>query len=139
MIKNNDYEWETAQDYFNADERFDEVNFYNCWLGTPNFGEFLKHDAVFAGGGARYYDPVIFGDRLADTILRSGAVELAHFADTGGVALSMAENVAATNYTPHIGHRWTGDGYLIMANAACYLTGYSEVREASWGQIKATF
>ncbi|MCK4594641.1 hypothetical protein KAU45_09070 [bacterium] len=198
-------------DYFNADERFDEVNYYDCHDGTPEPEEFLYHDVVITGGLSNYLEPVLFGDRLADyvdqgsyvmtcssltqwpggspggrwhddgycpyysenpnplegyedliiddsgheifngvsglwkcywradTILRDSAVELAHFADAGGVAVSMAENVAATNYTPHIGHRWTGDGFLVMANAACYPAGYSEVREASWGQIKAEF
>jgi hypothetical protein len=199
-------------DYFEADERFDEVNFYNCCLGTPNFGEFLRHDVVFAGGGL-YHDPDLFGDRLADyvdqggcvvveagglkywfttvgiggrwradgycpyysnhgnwllgyedlvidepgheifdgvsgvwdsyyradTILRDGAVELAHYADAGGVAVSAAEDVVAANFTLYVGHEWTGDVYLIMANAACYLAAHSDVRETSWGRIKASF
>jgi len=73
-----------------------------------------------------------------DTILRSGAIELAHFADAGGVAVNARENVVGLNYLGGY-HWWTGDGYLIMANAACWLAAHSEVREMSWGQIKAEF
>jgi hypothetical protein len=72
-----------------------------------------------------------------DTILSSGAVELAHFPDTGGVAVNAQENVVGVNYLAGA-HRWTGDGFLIMANAACYLAGHSDVQETSWGQIKAS-
>jgi len=75
----------------------------------------------------------------ADTYTRSGAVELAHFPDAGGVAVNAAGNVIAANYLPEDIHRWTGDGYLIMANAACWLAAHSNVREMSWGQIKAEF
>ncbi|MCX7021830.1 MAG: hypothetical protein NTW26_06100 [bacterium] len=73
-----------------------------------------------------------------DTILRSGAVELAHFPDSGGVAVNAWENVVGLNYMCGA-HNWTGDGYLILANAACYLAAHSDVREMSWGQIKAEF
>jgi hypothetical protein len=212
MITNHDYEWGPALDFFNADERFDEVNYYDCHLYTPDFDEFLYHDVVITGGTSSYYEPIIFGDRLADyvdlggcvivtacsltqwplgggiggrwhddgycpyysdnpnllegyedliiddprheifdgvaglwdsrwradTILRSGAVELAHFPDSGGVAINDQENVVGVNYLGG-NHLWSGDGYLIMANAACYLAGYSEVRETSWGKIKAQF
>jgi hypothetical protein len=205
--------WDEALDYFEADGRFGDVDFYDCSDdSTPPVSVFLCYDVVVAGGTASYLEPVIFGDRLADyadqggcvvveagklsnwpwrggiggrwygdgyapyyaentdmhegdadlvidepgheifdgvsglwdshwrveTILRSDAVELAHFPDSGGVAVNARENVVGINYMCGA-HGWTGDGFLIMANAACYLAAHSDVREMSWGQIKATF
>ena len=72
------------------------------------------------------------------TILRDSATELAHFPDTGGVAVNAQENVVGLNYMCGA-HGWTGDGFLIMANAACYLAAHSDIQETSWGQLKASF
>jgi|GEM_PF-2014914 len=76
--------------------------------------------------------------------LRPEAVELAHYemyqqSNLGGVAINAAQTVVAANFQAHDDHWWTGDGYLIMANAACWLAAHSEVREMSWGEIKAQF
>ena len=75
----------------------------------------------------------------ANTILRSDALELAHFPDAGGVAVNAAETVVAVNFQAHDDHWWTGDGFLILANAACWLAAGSAVDETSWGWIKAAF
>ena len=72
-----------------------------------------------------------------DTTMREGATELAHFPDAGGVAVNAAENVVGLNFLSS--DEWIGEGYLIMANAACFLAGYADVQDTSWGQIKATF
>ncbi|MCX7022920.1 MAG: hypothetical protein NTW26_11750 [bacterium] len=72
-----------------------------------------------------------------NTTMREGAAELAHYSDAGGVAVNAAESVVGLNFL--ITDVWTGDGHLIMANAACFLAGYADVQETSWGQIKATF
>jgi len=72
-----------------------------------------------------------------DTTIREGATELAHFSDAGGVAVNAAESVAGLNFL--ITDEWIGEGYLIMANAACYLSGYAAVQEMSWGSIKTEF
>jgi hypothetical protein len=74
-----------------------------------------------------------------ETILRSDAVELAHFPDSGGVAVNAAQTVVAANFQAYDHHLWTGDGFLILANAACWLAAHSGVQEMSWGQIKAEF
>jgi len=74
----------------------------------------------------------------ADVLLRPGADELAHFPDSGGVAVNARQNVVGLNYMCGA-HGWTGDGYLILANAACWLAAHSDVREMSWGGIKAVF
>jgi len=71
------------------------------------------------------------------TALRSGAYELAHFVDAGGVAVNEDETVVGVNYSAENDPYWTGDGWLLLANAACWLCDYSSVSEASWGCIKA--
>ncbi|MBD3372734.1 MAG: hypothetical protein GF403_08470 [Candidatus Coatesbacteria bacterium] len=71
------------------------------------------------------------------TSLRSGAYELAHFVDAGGVAVDEDETVIGVNYRSRDDRDWTGDGWLLLANAACWLCDYSTVRETSWGAIKA--
>ena len=71
--------------------------------------------------------------------LRSGATELAHFSDTGGVAVNADGTAVGINIEGSDYYRWTGDGFLIMANAACWLAAHSSVQEMSWGQIKAEF
>ena len=71
--------------------------------------------------------------------LRNGATELAHFSDTGGVAINADETAVGINIEGSDYYRWTGDGFLIMANAACWLAAHSDLRETSWGEIKAKF
>jgi hypothetical protein len=71
------------------------------------------------------------------TELRAGAVELAHFADAGGVALNADETVCGINYRSTDDHDWTGDGFRLIANAACYLADYVDTQPSSWGRIKA--
>ncbi|MBD3372015.1 MAG: hypothetical protein GF403_04780 [Candidatus Coatesbacteria bacterium] len=71
------------------------------------------------------------------TSLRSGAYELAHYVDAGGVAVDEDETVIGVNYRSRDDRDWTGDGWLLLANAACWLSDYSTVRETSWGAIKA--
>jgi hypothetical protein len=71
------------------------------------------------------------------TELRAGAVELAHFADAGGVALNADESVCGINYSSSDDHFWTGDGFRLIANAACYLADYVDIQPSSWGRIKA--
>lgn len=72
-----------------------------------------------------------------DTTMREGAIEIAHFPDAGGVALNAAETVAGINFL--VTDSWIGDGYLIFANAAAYVSGQAAVEELSWGSIKAEF
>ena len=71
------------------------------------------------------------------TELRPGAVELAHFTDAGGVALNADESVCGINYSSSDDHFWTGDGFRLIANAACHLADYVDIQPTSWGQIKA--
>ncbi len=71
--------------------------------------------------------------------LRNGATELAHFSTTGGVAINGDETAVGINIEGSDYLQWTGDGFLIMANATCYLAAHSDVQEMSWGQIKAEF
>jgi hypothetical protein len=71
------------------------------------------------------------------TELRAGAVELAHFTDAGGVALNADETVCGINYRSTDDHDWTGDGFRLIANAACYLADYVDIQPSSWGRIKA--
>jgi hypothetical protein len=71
------------------------------------------------------------------TELRAGAVELAHFADAGGVALNADETVCGINYRSSNDHFWTGEGFRLIANAACYLADYVDIQPSSWGRIKA--
>ncbi len=88
--------------------------------------------------------PVMYGVSAVDNVwarvqtsLRSGAYELAHFVDAGGVAVNEDETVVGVNYRSSYDRDWTGDGWLLLANAACWLCDYSSVSEASWGCIKA--
>ena len=88
--------------------------------------------------------PVMYGVSAVDNVwarvqtsLRSGAYELAHFVDAGGVAVNEDETVVGVNYRSRDDRDWTGDGWLLLANAACWLCGHSGVSETSWGRIKA--
>jgi hypothetical protein len=71
--------------------------------------------------------------------LRPGAHEIADFPDYPGIAINAGSTVVGLDYPCYNHHYWTGDGFLIMANAACYLAAQVEVRETSWGWIKAGF
>jgi len=71
--------------------------------------------------------------------LRPGAHEIADFTYYPGIAINADDTVVGLDYDGSTFGEWTGDGYLIMANAACWLAAHSDVREMSWGQIKAEF
>jgi hypothetical protein len=71
--------------------------------------------------------------------LRTGSNEIADFPDYPGVAINADETVVGLDYLCQNVHQWTGDGFLILANAACYLAAHSDVKETSWGWIKAEF
>lgn len=71
--------------------------------------------------------------------LRPGAREIADFTYYHGIAINVDDTVVGLDYYCRNGYDWTGDGFLIMANAACWLAGYTAVREMSWGEIKASF
>jgi hypothetical protein len=205
--------WSAALAYFNADPRFDMVFFLGCGGLTPELSTFQSFDVVFYGGWTPYFNPELFGDRLADYVdsgghavgitlgmlaglwtygitgrweeegycpyrrtledwcfffddlvidnpehpifdgvgyvhdscyriycdLRAGAAEVAHFSTTGGVAVNADQTAVGINIEGADLLHWTGDGYLIMANAACWLAAHSDVREISWGRIKAEF
>ncbi len=206
-------DWLPTLDYFNADTRFDMVFYLFCSVRTPELTTFQCFDVVFYGGWSPYFNPELFGDRLADYVdsggyaiginvgmfaglwghgitgrweeegycpyrrtledwcffyddliidhpehpifdgvgyvhdsyfriyceLRDGATELAHFSTTGGVAINSDETAVGVNIEGSDYYKWTGDGFLIMANAACYLAAHSDVRETSWDFIKAEF
>ncbi|MCX7021180.1 MAG: hypothetical protein NTW26_02690 [bacterium] len=71
--------------------------------------------------------------------LRPGAREIADFTLYPGIAINAGNTVVGLDYLCNNPSDWTGDGFLIMANAACYLAAHSDVREMSWGEIKAQF
>ncbi|HUT99660.1 MAG TPA: hypothetical protein VM054_11380 [bacterium] len=71
--------------------------------------------------------------------LRPGAHEIADFPLYPGIAVNAGNTVVGLDYTSNNPQGWTGDGFLIMANAACYLAAHSDVKETSWGVIKAAF
>jgi hypothetical protein len=71
--------------------------------------------------------------------LRPGAREIADFPDYPGIAINAGNTVVGLDYVCNNPQCWTGDGFLIMANAACWLAAHSDVREMSWGRIKASF
>ena len=71
--------------------------------------------------------------------LRPGANEIADFPLYPGIAINAGNTVVGLDYVCNDPRGWTGDGFLILANAACYLAAHSDVRETSWGQIKAEF
>jgi len=71
--------------------------------------------------------------------LRSGANEIADFPDYPAIAINAGITVVGLDYVCNNPQGWTGDGFLIMANAACWLAAHSNVQEMSWGQIKAEF
>lgn len=70
-------------------------------------------DLVIDDPGHEIFDGVsgLWDSRYrVDTILQDGAVELAHFPDTGGVAVNAQENVVGVNYLAG-SHRWTGSAF----------------------------
>jgi len=71
--------------------------------------------------------------------LRPGASEIADFPLYPGIAINAGNTVVGLDYVCNNPRGWTGDGFLIMANAACWLAAHSAVREMSWGLIKASF
>jgi len=73
--------------------------------------------------------------------LRPGAREIAYFTypQYPGIAINADDTVVALDYDCQRFDEWTGDGYLIMANAACWLAEQTAVHKMSWGEIKASF
>ena len=71
--------------------------------------------------------------------LQPGAREIADFTYYPGIAINADNTVVGLDYDCSDYSEWTGDGFLIMANAACWLAAQTDVRETSWGVLKAEF